>query len=146
MLVSSAIMFVILLVFNSSFLQGNNIVTYEPELVSKETIPSVMIRQDSLIHLLNYFTDQNSSSYSADTAADKIFILHLSRFSSTPSVFYCNNSALPSIIDKEFKITINQNNKEVDAVFMRKEIDGIYYVKVPTDVLCGLLNFHPNIR
>jgi len=109
-------------------------------------MPTVFIRQDSLLKLIKYFTVQHNSQFTADSTSSLKFSLHLSRFSSTPSTFYCNNSSLPNIQSDIFKIVIKQNTGEIDAIFLKKKIKGVYYVNVPTDVLCGLIKQHPNVR
>ena len=114
--------------------------------VPPKHIPVLPVREDSLMQLFNYFMSQQGAPPPLRELKPDKFIIHLPRFSSTPSVLYCNNSALPTISGQGFEIKLHPANGSIDAWFTRKKEDTLYYVLVPTDILCGLMLHHPNIR
>lgn len=109
-------------------------------------VPLIEIREDSLLALLDYFVKAQNSQFSVVKRANGVIVLHLSRFSNTPSSFYCENKSLLLITDQGFQIKVDARTNEINASFIRQEYKGVFYISVPSDVLCGLLRLHPNIR
>lgn len=110
-----------------------------------DEIPMITVREDSLQKVLSYFTAESHSIFNVTYPADDVFALHLGRFSSNPGIFYSSNAAIIKKSGSDFRIEVT-SGKEINAQFSRIKRDNVYYVKLPTDVLFGLMKLHPNIQ
>lgn len=112
----------------------------------KETeLPIVIVRQDSVIALFNYLCKKNQSTMRVDSGSVKSLSVHLDRFTSTPSIIYCNSPSIMNMSSPGFKLVVHPSG-EVDLAFSRGKKGTRWYVAVPTDIMCGLMKFHPDIR
>jgi hypothetical protein len=109
-------------------------------------VPIVFVRQDSVLQLLRYLAEKQGSSFWVDSGAPRAIAVHMERFGSIPAIFYCNNTALPEMHSEGFKLSVKEDEEKLDVVFRREKKGSTYYVAVPTDILCGLMKFHPKIR
>jgi hypothetical protein len=117
----------------------------EKSLNNEEDISFVNIREDSLIKVLGYFTQQMNSTYKVDQSNTNDFSLYMARFGSNPAIVYSANRALLTTRNKDARIEVTPTG-DISAKFRKFKSDGVYYVKVPSDVLFGLMKLHPNVR
>ena len=108
-------------------------------------IPLVIVRQDSVMQLFRYFCEDNTSKFRVDSGANSTIAFFLDRYSSTPSILFCNNNELPGMSSPGFRMMVHQNG-DVDVVFRREKKGSTWFVALPTDILCGLMKFHPDIK
>lgn len=100
------------------------------------TIPTLFIKEDSLNTLLSRFYNTMNTHLSYSNSTGNLFHIKLKRFGENQIAFY-NNPKLFKPHNQGFNI-IQTPEGDIECNFIRKKMDGDYYVEVPSDILFRL--------